>query len=89
MKNTTFIVLDKQEAYTYVTVIAILVIGVMAFLFNEGMKAGEEANRLYKELEVQEQKSQYWHDGYLSLTKSGTCLERIPELDKQLAFESI
>ena len=88
MKNTSYIVLDKRELYTYITVIAVIVLGAVAFLLNEGIKAGEEANRYFAISETHKAKSDYWHDAYFSLTESGTCLERIPELDKQLAFKS-
>ena len=87
MKND-WIVIEKSTLYKMGAAIAVLILLLILSIY-EGIKTGEEANLLYDKLEVQEQKSQYWHDAYLSLTESGTCLERIPELDKQLAFESI
>ena len=77
MKNSSFIVLDKREIYTYVAVVAVVVIAVIAFLFNEGMKAGADAEKYYAISETHKAKATYWHDAYVDLSTSGTCLSRL------------
>jgi hypothetical protein len=86
MKND-LIVIEKSTLYKMGAAIAVLILLLIGAIY-EGIKAGEEANRYFEISETHKAKSDYWHSAYTDLSTSGTCLNRIPEFDKQLAFKS-
>ena len=72
-----FIVIEKSTLYKIGAAIAVLILLLIGSIY-EGIKSGEAENILYDALEVQKQKATYWHDAYVDLSTSGTCLSRLP-----------
>jgi hypothetical protein len=79
------IVIEKSTLYKMGVAIAVLVL-LLGWTIYEGMKTGDEANKLIELIAIQENKASYCKQKYDTLVESGLCLERIPALDAELGL---
>lgn len=80
-----FIVIEKSKLYKMGVAITVLVLLLGLFVY-EGIKTGDEANKLRELLSIQENQASYCKQKYDTLVESGLCLERIPALDAELGL---
>jgi hypothetical protein len=80
-----FIVVQKPTMVKVGVAIVALVL-LLGWTIYEGMKTGDEANKLRELLSIQENQASYCKQKYDTLVESGLCLERIPSLDDELGL---
>jgi hypothetical protein len=80
-----FIVITKPTLYKMGVAIAVLVL-LLGLSIYEGMKTGDESNKLRELIAIQENQASFCKQKYDTLIESGLCLERIPSLDAELGL---
>lgn len=66
--------------------IALITVSISSFMFilfigSNNIKTTEAARNFEKDLEIEKAKAQYYKNEFDDLVQSGTCLERLPELE--------
>jgi hypothetical protein len=84
MKND-WIVIEKSTLYKMGVAISVLVL-LLGWTIYEGMKTGDEANKLRELIAIQENQASFCKQKYDTLVESGLCLERILSLDAELGL---